>query len=163
MRVSVAPMPVSVLTPVGKAAPPMPTIPASRKTDVSSAGVSPSGLAQGRTVAAGVSRKSFLMRMAGQAPPPGWGRSSMPTTTPDTGAWTGTHSPSPSPIFWPMHTASPTATRGLQGAPMCWRRGTTARAGAARAVRGTEALSSLCPSGWTPPKNRDFIRITSYC
>ena len=73
----------------------------------------------------------------------------------------GTHRPCPSPIFWPMVTWSPTATRGWAGAPICWLRGTTAWAGAGRVVMRAGSASSLCPLGWMPPQNKRFISIFS--
>ena len=111
MTVSTLPRPEESLTDVGKPAPPMPVMPASRMTAMRSRGL---------TVGQSVSRPSDSMTMAVCRFPPGWGRASMAVTVPDTEAWTGTQRPWPSPIFWPTVTRSPTLTSGWQGAPMCW-------------------------------------------
>ena len=59
-----------------------------------------------------------------------WGRGSTATTVPDTLAWMGADTKATaSPISCPMFTWSPTATTGLQGAPMCRDMGITTCAG----------------------------------
>ena len=123
MRVSTLPMADRAFTLPGKAAPPMPTMPASRMAWRISSSVPGRGLV---TVS---SLKSFSMTTARAVPAVGWGRLSMATTVPETEAWTGTHRPSASPIFWPRFTVSPTWTRGTQGAPICCCMGITTTEG----------------------------------
>ena len=82
----------------GKAAPPMPTMPASRISPRMVSGSICSGEA---AVGAGmvVSWKSLSMTTDMTFFPEAWGRGSTATTVPETEACTGTHRPSPSPIF----------------------------------------------------------------
>ena len=121
MTVSTLPRPEESLTDVGKPAPPMPVMPASRMTAMRSSALMAARASgsRGLTVGQSVSRPSDSMTMAVCRFPPGWGRASMAVTVPDTEAWTGTQRPWPSPIFWPTVTRSPTLTSGWQGAPMC--------------------------------------------
>ena len=146
---------------VGKPAPPMPVIPASRMIAISSSGGSVRGLARFWIVGQSVTRPSFSSTTAGMSVPPGCGRGSTATTVPETDACTGAQSPSPSPSFCPSVTRSPTRTSGLQGAPMCCDRKIVTvfgRIGTGAASR----LSSFSPLGWTPPKKARAIALTSF-
>jgi len=65
-------------------------------------------------------------------PPMLKGRGSTAFTVPEMLAWMGAETNPPgSPILCPIFTLSPTATIGLQGAPMCIDMGMTTSAGAA--------------------------------
>ena len=80
MRVSTLPIALSAFTSPGKAAPPIPTMPASRMVWRICSGVS------GMGIHTASSRKSFSMTTAGTLPRVGWGRDSMAVTLPETDA-----------------------------------------------------------------------------
>ena len=146
----------AILESVGKAAPPMPTMPHSRTMAATSLALMLSQLAW-PVMGAGLSLPSFFIMTHCTRSPPGISRSSMAVTVPETVACTGEQRPSPSPIFWPMSTASPTATSGAQAAPMCWRRGIQTVSGAGTGTGAPPRDISLCPSGWIPPPNSCFM------
>ena len=152
--VSTRPAALTALMSVGKVAPPMPTMPASRMMVSRSSGERPSRVSWGTRVRSGVSRPSFSSTADSTGRPKGWGRGSTARTRPETEACTVALRPSASPIFWPRRTVSPGFTRGVQGLPICWSMGITTWAGSGAGDRGAPRESSLRPSGWTPPQNR---------
>ena len=156
MRVSTFPILLSAFTFPGNAAPPMPTTPAFRIVSKISSAVSGNSLGS-----AVVSWKSFSITTARDCPKVGCGLCSMATTVPETDACTGTHKPSPSPIFCPHNTWSPTLTSGVQGFPICCCIGITTCLGEMVRKLVSFVDISLLYLGWIPPKNKFFISSSS--
>ena len=85
--------------------------------------------------------------------PEKWSRGSTADTVPDTLAWTGAETKAgASPTICPTVTLSPTATQGLQGAPMCRDMGITTRAGGGSSSIGFLLVAAFWSLGWMPPK-----------
>ncbi len=138
---------------VGKAAPPKPTMPASRTSRrISSAdGSRPAGTSRRVSCCS----SAVLMTIANWRVPVKCGRGSTATTTPAPGACTGAEmKASASPIFWPARTASPLLTSGRQGAPVCWLSGTINSGGSGISTTPMPAVPALHSAGWTPPLNK---------
>ena len=136
MRVSALPTAPRSFVSVGKAAPPIPIMPAHRMISSSCCGERAEGSAAPCRASQGVSRRSFPMTMEGMSLPLGWRRSSMASTVPDTEAWTGAPSAVLSAMGCPTVTVSPTETQGVQGWPICCTSGSITWAGAGRVVSG---------------------------
>ena len=137
---------------VGNAAPPRPTMPASRMAPSSPAGssTSPTGASDGSHS----SRPSFPITTDATRRPPATTHGCMPLTLPETGACTAALTyPSGAPTFCPMYTRSPAFTSGLHGAPTCCKSGTTASSGAgmsSTAFAPVMRFSSSPSRGCTP-------------
>ena len=147
------------MTGVGKVAPPMPTMPASRMMPTASLGVRLSGFAGGLS-SIHSSLKSFSTTTASTSVPLKVMVWMMSTTVPETEECTGAETKAAaSPSFWPTRTGSPLATITLAGAPPCWDMGITTRLDAGSSVMGLPPFTALPlrPScGWIPPGNRRF-------
>ena len=92
-----------------------------------------------------------------------WGRGSTAVTVPEMLAWTGAETKAgASPTFCPTSTWSPTATQGVQGAPMCMDMGITTWAGGGSFSIGFLLVAALWSLGWMPPKKGCAMIVTSF-
>src|SRR5699024_4247446 len=119
-------------------------------------------LARGFMAGSGVSLPSLSITTPTGWLPPGMGSCSTAAPVPDTEAWTGEHTPSPPPTFWPPLTVSPPLTRGEQGAPMCWDMGMITLEGAGIGTGAPPRDSALPSLGWIPPLKSCFILSPLY-
>ena len=136
-------------TQVGKPAPPIPTIPASRMISMISSGVRLSRSLCGCTDSCRVFLPSDSITTAiTSLPLVPCIRGSTATTVPLTLECTGALiNPAASPIFCPTFTVSPIATIGFAGAPRCWDMEITTVFGSGNFFRAMCSLNSLRSDG----------------
>ena len=139
-------------TAVGKPAPPMPTMPASRTRPTRSSWARRDHSGSG---ASGCSSplSSVSMTMAGAERPDGVGADGrISFTTPADGAWMSAEiSPFWRAIGWYFATWSPTATHGMAGAPRCCDIEIVSMPGSGMRRRGLASAIALESGGCAPP------------